>query len=86
MDGTTSIEELTPDQVECELVRWRPGGSDAGTQARLVERAAELRVPQMDGARSIVDWISARLDVARETGLDLARVARSDDVDQSHWR
>ena len=83
MDGTISIEELTPDQVECELVRLESlVARIRATQARLVERAAELQVPQMDGSRSIVDWTCARLDVARETGLDLARVARSDDVDQ----
>ncbi|CAN5531986.1 hypothetical protein BH24ACT7_BH24ACT7_26270 [soil metagenome] len=35
----------------------------------------------MDGARSLVDWVAARLDVTRETALDLARVARGDDVD-----
>jgi hypothetical protein len=35
----------------------------------------------MDGARSIVDWTAARLDVTRETALDLARVARSNDVE-----
>jgi len=33
------------------------------------------------GARSLVDWVAARLDVTRETARDLARVARSDDVD-----
>jgi hypothetical protein len=83
MVGAISFEELTPDQIECELVRLE--GLVArirGWQARLIERAADLEMPRIDGARSIVDWTSARLDVARETALDLARVARHDDLDE----
>jgi hypothetical protein len=82
MDGVTAIVDLTPDQVECELIRLEAIVARVrGLQARLVERAAELRMPRMDGARSVVDWVSARLDVTRETALDLARVARSENID-----
>ena len=77
-----SVYELTPDQIECELVRIEALiGRLRGLQARLVERAAELKVPRMDGSRSIVDRACARLDIAREKALDLARVARHQGVD-----
>ncbi len=82
MDGAIPLDRLTPDQVECELIRLEAIVARVrGVQARLVERAVVLELPKMDGARSVVDWLSARLDVTRETALDLARVARSDDVD-----
>jgi len=76
------IKELTPDQTESELTRLE--GMVArirGVQAQLIDHANELALPRMDGARSLVDWVAARLDVTRETALDLARVARCDDVD-----
>ncbi|MBA2337907.1 MAG: hypothetical protein H0V96_09160, partial [Acidimicrobiia bacterium] len=83
MAETILIEELTPDQVECEMIRLEAVVARVrGVQARLAERAAELRLPRMDGARSLVDWMSARLDVTRETALDLARVARSEQLDE----
>lgn len=82
MDRGLSIEELTPDQVECELIRMEAIVARVrGFQAQLVDRARQLGMPRMDGARSLVDWVSARIDVTRETALDLARVARSDTVD-----
>lgn len=77
-----SIEELTPDQIESELVRLESiVGRVRGVQVQLIDHANELALPRMDGARSLVDWVAARLDVTRETARDLARVARGGDVD-----
>lgn len=76
------IEDLTPDQTEAELIRLEGLiGRIRGVQTRLIHHADELELPRMDGARSLVDWIGARLDVTRETALDLARVVRTGDAD-----
>lgn len=50
-------------------------------QAGLIAEADRLRLPFQDGARSLVDWTAGRLDVSRETALDLVRLAKSDHVD-----
>ena len=73
--------DWTPDEIESELVRLEAMVARIrAVQARLVDEADRLRLPFQDGARSLVDWVSARLDVTSSTASDLVRLSRCHDT------
>lgn len=70
---TRSIRDLEADLVEVEakisLLRCE--------QVVLVGQLDTAQAPQADGSRSLVDWVSARLDMNRRTARDLVFAART---------
>jgi hypothetical protein len=76
------VMDWTGDRIETELIRLEGLiGRIRGAQAALVDEADRRQMPRGDGARSLIDWVCARLDVTRTTATDLVALARSDDVD-----
>lgn len=75
----SGFESLTTDEVEqtliaaeLEIARLRY------IQTRLVREVDRRQVPLGDGSRTLVEWISSRLDVTPETARALGTVARTD--------
>ena len=75
----SGLDRLTADEVEqgliaaeLEIARLRH------VQVALVREADQRQIPLGDGARTLTDWVSSRLDVTPETARALARVARHD--------
>jgi hypothetical protein len=72
-DLDTSIDDLEQGIIACEMVitQLRTRQADA-------VRALDVhQVNRMDGARSIQEWVRARLDVSDGTARDLVHAARS---------
>ena len=67
---TDGLERLLT-LCEAEIGRLR------GIQSRLIREAQARQLPCADGARTLVDWISSRLDINPETAQALQRVACS---------
>ncbi len=67
---TDGLERLLT-LCEAEIGRLR------GIQTQLIREAQARQLPCADGARTLVDWISSRLDINPETAQNLQRVACS---------
>ncbi len=65
------------DYHESELVRLEGLKSQiAALQMRHLRHLDEAQVATADGSRSLSEWVTARLDVSRETAKDLVRTMR----------
>jgi hypothetical protein len=68
------------DRLEQELVRLE--GLISRIRARQVEITRELdnyQIDTADGARTMADWVTSRLDLSHQTSSRLMQVARADD-------
>ena len=85
MASIPTFEQLTADQIEqtliaaeLEVARLRH------VQVELIRSADRRQVPLGDGSRTLVEWISSRLDVTPETARALDAVA-STGLGDSRW-
>jgi hypothetical protein len=72
MDLDTSVDELEQDIVACERLITRLRIRQAGN-LRILD---VHQVDHMDGARSMQEWVRARLDVSDQTARDLVHASR----------
>jgi hypothetical protein len=72
LDSTTTVDHLeaTVLAAEAEIARLRAIQLDA------IRQLDDAGVVNMDGARSMVDWVTAKLDVAPETASALVQASR----------
>ncbi|MGH8911540.1 MAG: hypothetical protein ACRDVD_03435 [Acidimicrobiia bacterium] len=72
----------TADHLESELVRLEAIKAEvAAVQARLVAEADRMQLPLSDGARSLPEWVSARIDITHEHATELVQLSRTEDLD-----
>jgi hypothetical protein len=70
--------ESPVDQLESDLVQWEAIVSLArARQADLLRRLDVAQVAAADGARTMVDWTAARLDIHHDTARQLVHAAHS---------
>ncbi len=70
---------LTTDQLETRLVELETiVGRIRRLQARLIAEADRRQLPTADGARSLIDWTAARLDVTHSTARHLLTLTHSE--------
>jgi len=72
-DFDTTTDELEQDVLACELLVTRL----RDRQARSLRELDTRQVRLLDGARSLQEWVRARLDVSDTTARDLVHAARS---------
>ncbi len=71
------VGRFAVDYHESELVRLEGLKSQiAALQMRHLRHLDEAQVATADGSRSLSAWVTARLDVSRETATDLVRTMR----------
>ena len=71
-DFETTTDQLEQDVLACELLVTRL----RTRQARILRELDHRQVRMLDGARSLQEWVRARLDVADTTARDLVHTAR----------
>ena len=70
---------LSTDQLETQLTQLEQViGRARRLQARLLAEADRRQLATADGARSIIDWTAARLDVSHHTARHLVTLTHSD--------
>ncbi len=72
----------TVDSIEVHLLDWQ--AEHSSLFARQLEAIRQLDLAQVDlvdGCRSMVEWVSSRLDVSPSTARDLVLVAKAADVE-----
>ena len=73
---------FTADRLESELLRLEAIKPQvAAVQARLVAEADRMQFPLSDGARTLAEWVSARINIAYERAPELVQLSRTDDLD-----
>ena len=71
-DFDTTTDQLEQDVLACELLVTKLRARQAGSLRELDSR----QVRMLDGARSLQEWVRARLDVSDTTARDLVHAAR----------
>ena len=72
----------TVDSIESDLLDWQAEHSRLyARQLEAIRRLDVAQVDLVDGCRSMVEWVSSRLDVAPSTARDLVLVAKASDAD-----
>ncbi len=71
--ATTSIDQRERELLACERII----GKVLARELELLRSLDSDQVVQLDGSRSMADWVAARLDVSTDTARSLTRAART---------
>jgi len=71
--ATTTIDQREQEFIACE----RAIGKIRARELELVRSLDSDQVTQLDGSRSMADWVAARLDTSTEAARQLVRAAKS---------
>jgi hypothetical protein len=79
--SNVSIDTLEQDLLACESDKARSVFHQVG----LLRQLDVAQVAAADGCRTMVDWISSRLDVSHRVARDLLFLARAEDHQVDEW-